>query len=523
MRNNKNNTRQGMKRIVPGALVLAVAASVAPSSEAGEPINFDDGAQLDWSVITTYGIGMRMRSPDAKLISDPNADDGDRNFDRHSLVSNRLTALGELIYQKDNYGAVLRGSVFYDDVYHRENDNDSPATVNKDGAHDHFTSDAEKYAGGRARFLDAYGFADFDLPDEQRLNVKAGRHVVAWGESVFYPGVNGVQGRVDVVNADLPGIEVKDILLPIGQVSANWEINPAFGLSAYVQYEWKGNELNPPGSYLSTSDVTGPGREKLLIPGLGEVRYGGTDDPRSSGQYGVRAMYRPLPATEFGLFHVRYHDRNPATFSFDETFEHYRIEYFEDIKLTGMSFSTSVGDTQVGGEWSYRTGVPIQLESGDVTRGSGQQMQVSFMHALGDMPWASSTIFVGELVHVQADDVDRVNGSKDFTFKNDEGWQTRSSTAYTLVTSLSYPGISPGWDLDVPLNWSHVVSGNTPIRGTLSGGKGDKRLSLGTSFTYQGRLQLETTYTAFLGSADPTRGRDMTDRDFLSFSAKYSF
>jgi len=46
---------------------------------------------------------------------------------------------------------------------------------------------------------------------------------------------------------------------------------------------------------------------------------------------------------------------------------------------------------------------------------------------------------------------------------------------------------------------------------------------VGASFTYLGRLQLETTYTAFLSSADPARGRDMSDRDFLSFAAKYSF
>lgn len=523
-----NNSYRNVLRMVPGTLALAIAGAMSAPASAGETISFSDGSTLDWSVVTTYGLGIRMRGQDSKLLGDANTDDGNRNFKRHSLTSHRLTALGELVWQKDNYGAVLRGSTFYDDVYHRKNDNNSPATVSKEGAYDRFTSDARKYAGGRSRFLDAYVFGDFDLANEQRLNLKAGRHVVAWGEGVFYPGVNGVQGSVNVVNADLPGIEVKDILLPVGQVSANWEVSPSLGLSAYTQYEWKGNELNPVGAYMSSSDVTGPGREMLRIPTAPgwpdhKVLYAGTNEPRSSGQYGIRAMYRPVPATELGFFHVRYHDRNPATFSFDDTFEHFQIEIFEDIKLTGMSMSTSVGDTQVSGEWSYRTGVPIQLESGDVTRGSGQQIQASFMHALGDMPWANSTILLGELVHVRANSVDRMNGSKDFTFKGEDGWQTRSSTAYTLVGVLSYPGVFSGWDMDVPVNWSHVVAGNTPIQGALSGGKGDKRLSVGASFTYLGKLQLETTYTAFLSSADPARGRDMSDRDFLTFSAKYPF
>lgn len=533
----KNNNKKVMPRGSTGFAVASLAIAIAASHDvhAGEPFQFDNGATLDWSLTTSYGVGTRMEDADSKLLNgQANADDGNRNFNQHALTTHRLTALGELILRKDNYGAVLRGSTFYDDVYHNENDNDSARTVNKSGEHDEFTSDAKKYSGGRTRFLDAYVFGDFDLPDSQRLGLKGGRHVVSWGEGLFYPGVNGVQGPVNVVNSGQPGIEVKDILLPVGQVSANWEVNPDFGLSAYVQYEWKGNELNPVGSFLSTSDVTGPGREFLILaPGL-NAAYAGTNEPRDSGQYGVRAMYRPALATELGFFHVRYHDRNPAGITlggFHKPFGpfgptlpgSYEIEYIEDVKLTGMSFSTSVGDFQVGGEWSYRSGAPVTLTGNQLTTGSGQQMQLSFIRALGDMPWASATTLLGEVVHVRADDVDKIGNNDDYTYKTATTWQTKTATAYTLQAVLSYPGVFSGWDLNVPVNWSHVVEGNTPLKGTISAGAGDKRMSVGTTFKYLGNLELNTTYTAYLYSADPTRNRMLADRDYLSFSAKYSF
>ncbi len=234
-------------------------------SLAGDTIFYDNGATLDWSLITAYGIGMRAEKQDDALLRDINADDGNRNFDRGSLVTHRVSALGEMIVRKDNYGAVVRASVFYDDAYHGKNDHDAPERVNKFGDYNEFTSGTEYYAGERARFLDAYVFSGWRFDNGQSLDVNAGRHVVAWGESLFYPGVSGAQSPADAVKGSLPGVEVKEIILPVGQVSALWNVNPYFSLGGYVQYEWKGTELPPVGSYLSTSDIIGPGRDFLIV------------------------------------------------------------------------------------------------------------------------------------------------------------------------------------------------------------------------------------------------------------------
>ena len=277
MINKNNNKCLGHSFQVTG-LAVAVALVTSPVW-AGDTIEFEDGTTIDWSVTTSYGIGMRLGDPSSRLMG-INVDDPNRNFDQHSLTTNRVGALGEMILRKDNYGAVVRASTFYDDVYHRSNDNNSPSTVNKTGSNDEFTSDTKYYSGGRTRLLDAYVFGGWRFENDTMLDVKAGRHIESWGESLYYPGVNGVQNPSDAVKAAQPGVEVKEVLLPVGQFSASYRINPKITLGGYVQYEWKGTELPPVGSYLSTSDVIGPGREFILGANGSRINYQGTDEPR---------------------------------------------------------------------------------------------------------------------------------------------------------------------------------------------------------------------------------------------------
>lgn len=551
--NNKKAHGLGSHGLRLSGLAAAMALASTPAL-AGETIEFDNGATIDWSVTTSYGVGVRLGKQSDRLMG-VNADDANRNFDRGSLTTNRIGALGEMILRKDNYGAVVRASTFYDDVYHKGNDNDSPATVNKSGDHDEFTSDTRYYSGGRTRLLDAYVFGGWRFDNDTMLDVKAGRHIESWGESLYYPGVNGVQNPSDAVKAAQPGVEVKEVLLPVGQVSASFRLNPQITFGAYVQYEWKGTELPPVGSYLSSSDVIGPGRE-FIYSGTSKIAYRGTDEPRDSGQWGVQVRFRPVPAIEMSLFHVNYHDKNPATalvgynpvpvggglYAFAAN--GYKVKYFEDIKLTGISASTKLGEVQVGAEWSYRDGAPVMVNTGlgpVPTRGKGQQMQLSAMRVLGDRPWASQTTLTGEIIHVRVDSVDgasaapnlqgvnllpslggMVGESDDYTYKTASAWRSRDASAYTLGASFSYPGVFQGWDLEVPVRFSNVFSGSTPMAGSISGVQGDRRLSVGTTWKYLGNLEVGLNYTGYLGSADPVK-RPFADRDYATFSMKYSF
>jgi hypothetical protein len=552
--NNKNSTVMVSSAFQVSSLAAAIALVSTPVW-AGDTIEFDNGLTMDWSVTTSYGMGVRTGSQSDRLLT-INADDANRNFDSGGLTTNRVGALGELILRKDNYGAVVRGSTFYDDIYHQENDNDSPGTVNKSGNNDEFTSDTRYYSGGRTRLLDAYVFGGWRFDNDTMLDVKAGRHIESWGESLFYPGVNGVQNPSDAVKASQPGVEVKEVLLPVGQFSGSYRLNPSLTLGAYVQYEWKGTELPPVGSFLSSSDVVGPGREFLYANGQ-RVAYRGTDEPRDSGQWGVQVRYRPVPAIELALFHVNYHDKNPASalVGYDPRAlpggvfamtgpNGYRIKYFEDIKLTGISATTKIGDYQIGGEWSYRDGAPVMVNTGlgaVPAQGKGQQMQLSAMRILGDRPWASQTTLTAEVVRVQVDSVESTSAapnlqglnllpavatlvapSNDYTYNTSGGFRTKSSSAYTVGASFSYPGVFQGWDLEVPFSFSNVFSGSTPMSGSIAGVRGDRRLSMGTTFKYLSNLEVGLRYISYLGEADPVN-RPFADRDYATFSMKYTF
>ncbi|MES2870487.1 MAG: DUF1302 family protein [Pseudomonadota bacterium] len=556
MINKNNNKCLGLRPHSFQVTGLAAAVALLSSSVwAGETIELDNGATIDWSVTTSYGVGMRLGNPSDRLMG-INSDDANRNFDQHSLTTNRVGALGEMILRKDNYGAVVRASTFYDDVYHQSNDNDSPLTVNKDGSNDEFTSATKKFSGGRTRLLDAYVFGGWRFDNDTMLDVKGGRHIESWGESLYYPGVNGVQNPSDAVKAAQPGVEVKEVLLPVGQFSASYRINPQFTLGGYVQYEWKGTELPPVGSYLSTSDVIGPGRDFILGANGNRINYRGTDEPRDSGQWGAQIRFRPMPELEMSLFHVVYHDKNPATAlvgyapldlgngQLAFTTNGYKVKYFEDIKLTGISATTKLGETQVGAEWSYRDGAPVMVNTGlgpVPSKGKGQQLQLSAMRILGDRPWASQTTLTGEIITVRVDSVDDVSGapnlvglpisppfagavqpSNDYTYKTATGWKSRSSSAYTVGTSFSYPSVFQGWDLEVPFTFSNVFSGSAPMSGSIAGVAGDRRLSAGTTFKYLSNLEMSLKYVAYLGSPDPIH-RPLADRDYATFAMKYTF
>lgn len=115
-----------------------------------------------------------------------------------------------------------------------------------------------------------------------------------------------------------------------------------------------------------------------------------------------------------------------------------------------------------------------------------------------------------------------VQPSDDYTYKTASGWRSKTASAYTVGASFSYPGVFEGWDLEVPVNFSNVFSGATPMAGTISGLQGDRRLSVGTTFKYLGNLEVALRVTSYLGDADPVK-RLLADRDYGSFSVKYSF
>ncbi|SDH70794.1 DUF1302 domain-containing protein [Pseudomonas panipatensis] len=515
-----------------GLTVIPFAApAFAGTFSLGEEVN------VDYIINLSYAAAYRLRDPSQTLVDGPtdpatglsstvNSDDGDRNFKRGSLINNRLSLLGDFDIKYHNYGAFLRVSSFYDDVYRHYNDNDSPDTVNKSGDHDQFTSRARKLEENRTRLLDSYVYGSLQTGDESMLNLRLGRQVVQWGESLFFPNIAGAQSPADATKANVPGTEVKDILLPVGQVSAQWQLTPLFGVSAYYQYEYKPTELDPVGTYFSYTDVVGPGAEFIrAAPGF-NIPRGPDRHPRDSGQWGVSTHFAVTSESDISLYYLRYHDKNPnVEVNYQDMLPvDYSVVYFDDISLYGASFSTRLGDVNLAGEVSYKEGVPVLVDSplGSVaTRADATQSNLSAIYLLGPRWFSEQTTFIAEASYLHVNQVDPYGFAGE---RYDQLTNSRNSWAYQLMVTPSWNNVIDSWDMTMPLSFAQQVKGAAAVAGAFGGlvGEGDKRMSVGVTGKYLNNLELGLTYNGFLGSPNLEK-RPLADRDYLAFSAKYSY
>lgn len=389
------STRALQAIVAIARFTAAMSLMTSIGAKAGT-LELGDEATLDYKLTLNYGVAIRVSPQSQALINGPidpfqldlsqlqngtafthtglpttvNADDADRNFKQWSLINNRFNGLGELAFSWHNFGVNVSGNAFYDFVYHQKNDNDSPDTVNKTGPNNEFTEGTRYYDGQRMRLLDAYAYGRFDLTDDMHADLRIGKHLNAWGESLFFAGVASSQTPADATKAFVPGAEVKDILLPVNQISGSLTLGDRATLQSYYRLDYKSTEIFANGDYLSPSDSVGPGasfsygainplylngcpglitslignlpngqqildvlaargidpnqlcyqdnplgsriREffgaapYLVVPRLEDIR------PSKFGQWGVGLRYQVTDATNLGFYWLRYHDPNPS-------------------------------------------------------------------------------------------------------------------------------------------------------------------------------------------------------------------
>lgn len=538
----------------PLALAL-LGAGLATPAFAGESIELDNGYKLDWRVNSTYTLSTRMENRDPKIAAYSGGNDGNNNFDKGSLTANRLSLLFDTSISNGVNGLVLSASTFYDDVYHQTNDNTGP--VNKPGPVDEFTRDARRFHGGYTRLLDAYVFNTFDLGEGRRANVRLGRHVVSWGEGLFFPSISLAQGPADGTKTGIVGTETKDQLLPEDQISTQIEMSPKWSLLGHLQFGFHTTIAPAPGSYLSSADSTGPGGTCLqpyrTVGGRSACTFGqrGNDiDPGNTPQWGVGTRYRLTEETEVGLYYLNYHDRSPLPVinAFNATSGalgggSYNVRYFDNIKLIGATFSTSVGAASIAGEVSYKQGAPVLVKTlvnprapqaassylPTPTRGDILQANLNTIWNLERTAIADQTTLTAEVAYVTIGSIEATNASGApspafFPKSKELYFGANYGLAASGTLSLGYPGIFEGWDLSVPISLSRQLKGRTITGGV--GGEGDMRASIGANFTYRRNLQVGLTYMGYFGNAEVVNQREfraLTDRDQLSLVMKYSF
>lgn len=219
------------------AIALAAGVLLSGGGHAARLDLGDSDVSARWDNTVKYSASWRVRDVDSDVADNSigpqaNTNDGDLNFDR-GLISNRLDLLSEfeLRYKRD-LGFRLSGAAWYDQVYHESNDNPGAlggALVNQRSApYDEFTKATKQLHGHKAEFMDAFVFGNL-APAGMNLNLKAGRFTQLYGESLFFGsnGIAGAQTPLDLARAlSVPNSQFKEVARPVGQLSAQLQVNP---------------------------------------------------------------------------------------------------------------------------------------------------------------------------------------------------------------------------------------------------------------------------------------------------------
>lgn len=295
-------------------------------------------------------------------------------------------------------------------------------------AADAFDSDVEDLIGKDASIMDAFVFGNFYIGD-MPLDVRFGKQVLNWGEGIFYrDGINTIN-PIDAAQFALPGSELKDVLIPQMALSFNLGLTENLSMETYYMMEWDESIVPPVGSYFSNNDifadgamfgyneVVGTDKERIddlairdgwisLLESRGINIHGdylvvadlrGKQNAKDSGQFGVNFKYfaEELNETEFGFYFVNYHAQVPFTAagirpgSVAAAITEFTPEgdnaisnglaklhvlsngvyadrvYPEDIRMFGLSFNTTVGNTSIAGELTYRPNMPMWIDHPD--------------------------------------------------------------------------------------------------------------------------------------------------------------
>jgi hypothetical protein len=303
-----------------------------------------------------------------------------------------------------------------------------------------------------------------------------------------------------------------------------------------------------------------------------------------NGQYGMALRYfaSELNETEFGFYFLKYHSRLPLISGISITSSatssgRVLVEYPEDIKLYGFSWNTTLPyGVAFQGEISYREDAPLQIDDVELlfaglsplnglipqpqlrfnsqlgSYGPGQYIQGWERHEIsqfqstftkvfgpGNLLGAEQIAFVTEVGATKvwdlpSHDVLRYNGDGTNTgggnaidtgdlrnpVTQTEGFPTQFSWGYRMAVRADYLNA-----FGSPVNLSPRVAFNHDVNGITPGPGGNfledrKSLTVGVEGSFLNAWSADLSYTAFYGAGDLNL---IGDRDFVSFTVKYSF
>lgn len=388
-----------LKLAITSALVATHGLSNAAGSFEG-PV----GIEGRWAMEVTVGASMRTKDADESLVfignggtaSSGTVDDGNLNYNKGDVINAVAKAVGELELKKDNVGVFLRAKAF-SDFHNKSNKVQHGSSANgyrpNEALNDDGFEKGTKFED--AQFLDTYVFADFE-PLGKPLTVKLGNQVVTWGEALFVLGGVNQYSNFDAAALRRPGVQLKEVFLPLPQIYANIQATDELSLESFIQLNHEKVVIDGCGTFFSPADLlncnfqgspVNPGvlavggneidftgysdRESfegggsprvngnpvnsglLSIPGVGlltsntvgldvsqlNFRMAQLADRRAkdSGQIGLAARYYAGEiGTEFGAYVVNYHQRIP-NLGLVKTPSNFEGSVFNGVEVAGQS------------------------------------------------------------------------------------------------------------------------------------------------------------------------------------------
>jgi hypothetical protein len=538
--------------ILCAGTALATTPFLAPAARAASLYNEPVGAQtLEINLDTTveYSVFDRVNAPSAILTGFANGNDGDENF-QHGVVSNLFDVLPVFDVKYGAYGAHVSGEFYLNSVYLGKNQNASPGTFNSFGpaSNRDFTSATRNIDGENARWLDAfvYGSQYFGPDQGQEITVKLGRQTLLWGQSLFFAGngIAGGQAPVDIITAEnLPDPQTQQIILPVGQAVVTYQPNQTLTFQAYYQFEWEHDVFPGVGSYFSNG-IVGDGFDKggnrLIagaIPGFGNLYLYRSRDitpPGQNGQFGA-SVQATLGNYDLGLYALRFDAKAPELYTDighpmgghgPANVGSYTAVYPRDIQLYGASFSTTVGDANVGGEISGRRNMP--LDSGAANTAYPGPANNGALYAVGNTVAAQiSAIYVSSGIPLDPGGVTvagefAMNHVLQVTANKAELYPARDNTAGAMefVVTPAYFEVLPNTELQFPIGVAYDMFGRSEVDSTMNVGTGS--VSVGVTATYRVTWTAGLTYKDFFGAPDPVINPN-ADRGYVSFNVEHTF
>ena len=553
----KKISKQGRMRAQRAMLLLAIGQLVfgyGPRAMA-VPIELDNpDLKLRWDNTLRYTLGMRAEEQDRRIMNNPNYDESDGKFDKGQIMTNRVDLLTEIDFSyRKEWGARLSAAGWYDQAYHNDSVKSFVPGFQTSYDNNHYSSQVKRYVEGPSgEILDAFVWKNLHL-GETAVNVKIGRHTNYWGESLLFPahGISYSQAPLDGAKAvTSPGIETKEVFLPIGQISVKAQPTDNLTLAAQYFYEWDYTRIPYGGTYFGAADPFFEGPDRLPVaPGFSlnreKSKYG-----RDGANWGVMAKYdvEAIQST-LGAYYRQFDDYQPwlaqevlaATGS-------YRLVYPRSVKLVGLSLSTVLNTVSIGSEISYRQGGALNAAGIDPTDNEGPRGDTFHFvaNAVYGVPRnfiSKNATLVGEFAysHLQkvteheelyrgehsSNCVDPRIGTPGSGGKRD-GCSTRDYAAFALNYTPQYLSVLPSWDMTVPLTVNYGLSGNAASGG--GGNEGALAWSAGVQMLYAQRYDFGLRYADTGAQSKTIPGNAVggngavggTDRGWLAFTFKTS-